>query len=59
MFNDSQTFPPDPLEADVTADHARLKSHIASMEGGLEAKINEGGKWKPCRLAWHQTKRYC
>lgn len=25
-------------------DHARLKDHIASMEGGLEAKINEGGK---------------
>lgn len=24
-------------------DHARLKEHIASMEGGLEAKINEGG----------------
>ncbi|KAM4068082.1 ABC transporter transmembrane domain-containing protein [Hirsutella rhossiliensis] len=24
-------------------DHARLKSHVASMEGGLEAKINEGG----------------
>ncbi|KJZ72821.1 hypothetical protein HIM_07765 [Hirsutella minnesotensis 3608] len=24
-------------------DHARLKSHVADMEGGLEAKINEGG----------------
>ncbi|PFH60916.1 hypothetical protein XA68_10114 [Ophiocordyceps unilateralis] len=24
-------------------DHARLKSHIAGMESGLEAKINEGG----------------
>ncbi|KAH7326381.1 P-loop containing nucleoside triphosphate hydrolase protein [Stachybotrys elegans] len=24
-------------------DHARLKDHVASMEGGLEAKINEGG----------------
>ncbi|KAH6604283.1 cadmium factor [Trichoderma cornu-damae] len=24
-------------------DHARLKDHIASMDGGLEAKINEGG----------------
>ncbi|KND92339.1 Metal resistance protein YCF1 [Tolypocladium ophioglossoides CBS 100239] len=24
-------------------DHARLKDHIANMEGGLEAKINEGG----------------
>ncbi|PHH87585.1 hypothetical protein CDD83_8663 [Cordyceps sp. RAO-2017] len=24
-------------------DHARLKSHVAGMDGGLEAKINEGG----------------
>ncbi|KAG6000046.1 hypothetical protein E4U43_001725 [Claviceps pusilla] len=24
-------------------DHARLKEHVASMDGGLEAKINEGG----------------
>ncbi|KAH6654420.1 metal resistance protein YCF1 [Truncatella angustata] len=24
-------------------DHARLKEHVASMEGGLEAKLNEGG----------------
>ncbi|KAI0481182.1 P-loop containing nucleoside triphosphate hydrolase protein [Xylariaceae sp. FL0804] len=24
-------------------DHARLKEHVASMEGGLEAKIHEGG----------------
>ncbi|KAK0621526.1 P-loop containing nucleoside triphosphate hydrolase protein [Bombardia bombarda] len=24
-------------------EHARLKDHIASMDGGLEAKINEGG----------------
>ncbi|GAP89237.1 putative ABC transporter transmembrane region [Rosellinia necatrix] len=24
-------------------DHARLKEHVTSMEGGLEAKINEGG----------------
>ncbi|KAI1501258.1 P-loop containing nucleoside triphosphate hydrolase protein [Biscogniauxia marginata] len=24
-------------------DHARLKEHVANMEGGLEAKINEGG----------------
>ncbi|UNI21361.1 ATP-binding cassette glutathione S-conjugate transporter ycf1 [Purpureocillium takamizusanense] len=24
-------------------DHARLKDHIANMDGGLEAKINEGG----------------
>ncbi|KAI0887499.1 P-loop containing nucleoside triphosphate hydrolase protein [Annulohypoxylon maeteangense] len=24
-------------------DHARLKEHVAGMEGGLEAKINEGG----------------
>lgn len=26
-------------------DHARLKDHVAGMEGGLEAKINEGGKF--------------
>ena len=25
-------------------EHARLKEHVISMEGGLEAKINEGGK---------------
>ncbi|KAK8124884.1 metal resistance protein YCF1 [Apiospora kogelbergensis] len=25
-------------------DHARLKDHVSSMEGGLEAKITEGGK---------------
>ena len=24
-------------------DHARLKEHVANMDGGLEAKINEGG----------------
>ncbi|ETS76383.1 hypothetical protein PFICI_11770 [Pestalotiopsis fici W106-1] len=24
-------------------DHARLKEHVASMEGGLEAKVHEGG----------------
>lgn len=24
-------------------DHARLKDHVASMDGGLEAQINEGG----------------
>ncbi|KAH8673993.1 metal resistance protein YCF1 [Xylariales sp. PMI_506] len=24
-------------------DHARLKEHVSSMDGGLEAKINEGG----------------
>ncbi|KAI1196656.1 metal resistance protein YCF1 [Nemania serpens] len=24
-------------------DHARLKEHVAKMEGGLEARINEGG----------------
>ncbi|KAK5652526.1 hypothetical protein OQA88_10432 [Cercophora sp. LCS_1] len=24
-------------------DHARLKDHVASMEGGLEAKVHEGG----------------
>jgi hypothetical protein len=25
-------------------EHARLKDHVAGMEGGLEAKIHEGGK---------------
>lgn len=25
-------------------DHARLKDHVASMDGGLEAKIHEGGE---------------
>lgn len=25
-------------------DHARLKDHVAGMDGGLEAKLNEGGK---------------
>lgn len=25
-------------------DHARLKDHVTSMNGGLEAKINEGGE---------------
>ena len=24
--------------------HARLKDHVASMSGGLEARVNEGGK---------------
>jgi ATP-binding cassette subfamily C (CFTR/MRP) protein 1 len=28
----------------LTVDHARLKDHIASMPGKLEATINEGGK---------------
>lgn len=27
-------------------DHARLKEHVASMSGGLGAKINEGGKFR-------------
>ncbi len=26
------------------AEHARLKDHVASMNGGLEARIHEGGK---------------
>lgn len=31
-----------------TLEHARLKEHVSSMEGGLEAKVNEGGKsYKP------------
>lgn len=27
-----------------STEHARLKDHVASMPGGLEAKIQEGGK---------------
>lgn len=27
------------------AEHARLKDYIASMEGQLDAQIQEGGKW--------------
>lgn len=30
------------LTNDLAAEHARLKDHVASMNGGLEAKINEG-----------------
>ena len=26
----------------ISTEHARLKDHVASMTGGLEAKINEG-----------------
>lgn len=33
--------------ADGRTDHARLKDHIASMSGGLEAKIHEGGMLLP------------
>jgi hypothetical protein len=28
--------------ADISLEHARLKDHIATMDGGLEAKIHEG-----------------
>lgn len=28
----------------MTLEHARLKEHVASMNGGLEARIHEGGK---------------
>lgn len=31
----------------TTAEHARLKDHVASMTGGLEAKVYEGGKELP------------
>ena len=30
-------------------EHARLKDHVAGMEGGLEAKVHEGGK--PCIIS--------
>jgi hypothetical protein len=29
---------------DKYLEHARLKEHVSSMDGGLEAKVNEGGK---------------
>lgn len=36
-------------------EHARLKDHVSSMEGGLEAKVNEGGKQHsiPSVLSFH------
>lgn len=36
-------------------EHARLKDHVASMEGGLEAKIHEGGKQR----IFHVVSRPC
>ncbi|CAK7265545.1 ATP-binding cassette glutathione S-conjugate transporter ycf1 [Sporothrix epigloea] len=33
----------DDTELWTVLEHARLKDHVASMNGGLEAKINEGG----------------
>ena len=44
-----------PLTSSFT-EHARLKDHVSSMEGGLEAKVNEGGKqqhflFRLCTLA--------
>ena len=27
-----------------TQDHARLKEHVSSMQGGLEASVHEGGE---------------
>lgn len=32
-------------------EHARLKDHVVSMDGGLEAKINEGGELRHKRLS--------
>lgn len=32
------------INANQYTEHARLKDHVASMPGGLEAKIQEGGK---------------
>ena len=29
----------------VAVDHARLKEHVWSMSGRLDASIYEGGKW--------------
>jgi hypothetical protein len=33
-------------------EHARLKDHVASMNGGLEAKIHEGGKHHPSHCSY-------
>jgi hypothetical protein len=34
----------DTLTSSRIIDHARLKEHVASMEGGLEARIHEAGE---------------
>lgn len=39
------------LTDSLGTEHARLKDHVASMEGGLEAKINEGGKLRNFPIA--------
>lgn len=36
----------DDTELWTVLEHARLKDHVSSMAGGLEAKINEGGMYK-------------
>lgn len=40
----------DDTELWTVLEHARLKDHVASMTGGLEAKINEGGMYKYLRF---------
>jgi hypothetical protein len=37
----------EPLLTSYVVEHARLKEHVATMEGGLEAKINEGYVLQP------------
>lgn len=40
---------PGTVEADtlltIREEHARLKDHVSSMEGQLEARVHEGGMW--------------
>lgn len=40
-------------------DHARLKEHVAKMEGGLEARIHEGGKYLDTSNLSHSFGSYC
>jgi ATP-binding cassette, subfamily C (CFTR/MRP), member 1 len=41
------------ISCSFTVDHARLKDHVAGMDGKLEARINEGGTTvTPAALTW-------
>jgi hypothetical protein len=33
-------------------DHARLKEHVSSMEGGLDAAVHEAGEFAPPKLSY-------
>lgn len=47
------------LLTDYLAEHARLKDHVAQMEGQLDARVQEGGEYLqpggvlPCRQSLH------